>query len=279
MRPSRHSNGSSKYPSEGTTADGTLVPNLRSTQRAWALDPARVSEGPCECDSGILRVASVQGRNTRHLMLRKKSKALERYIEGLQAAVDSFRPGAQNQWERDRFVVEEYLVNAGVPYAEADLKRPSSDPPDVVFQAAQFEVKEILDKDRFRHAEYKKLLSKAQAATTMRGLGGTLFTPKDLAISTLLRHCEEIVASYANRYDLRVKASLDLLIYVNLSKVFSLVTDCPLSSEHIAGSGWRSVSFVKGSYCGTIHASPSAPGFIRQLEGRVDHRWNHEPNE
>lgn len=67
---------------------------------------------------------------------------------------------AKNKAERERWVCLELVQNLGIAYDETEIVSPENDPPDVIFRDARFEVKEILDQGRKRHAEYKAALQK-----------------------------------------------------------------------------------------------------------------------
>lgn len=76
-------------------------------------------------------------------------------VEDLEASVAYFSVG--NKSESDWQTVTDLLLNLGVPFQESDLQwiAQGQNPPDVRFRDAAFEIKEILDEGRRRHAEYK----------------------------------------------------------------------------------------------------------------------------
>lgn len=188
---------------------------------------------------------------------------IKEQVKALEESVDFYRPG--NQWELDKWVVESFLQNIEIYFKPSEIVKPSSDPPDAFFRSASFEVKEILDTGRKRHAEYKKELNLARKATCASDLM-RIYTPHDLGISDLLVKLESKSKSLLSLYSPDTIASLDLLCYVNLRHIESSIPDCDLQSNVIKSHGWRSVSFVKGLYAGVVSASPAAPEF-QHLKG------------
>src|SRR5690606_36997075 len=147
---------------------------------------------------------------------------------------------------------------------------PDDDPPDVVFRAARFEIKEILDQGRRRHDEYKAELERAKSLTdpvdTLQ-----MFTPKDAHILEIFERCESAAQALENKYPKALKAELDLLFYVNLQRVFKVIETPYPSTDHLGQLGWRSVSFVIGQASGCFFARADAPDFIKAARGRLVH--------
>jgi hypothetical protein len=76
----------------------------------------------------------------------------------------------EKKLEREVWVVKTFLRNLDVQYADAELVGESSEPPDINFRSARFEIKEILDPDGRRHEEYRQKLERANSATRLRDL-------------------------------------------------------------------------------------------------------------
>ena len=85
----------------------------------------------------------------------------------LKESVDFF--ASKNKIEREKMVVAETLTNLGVNYSEDELSPVSDEPPDIRFQDAEFEIKEIMDPDRRRHLEYKVLTPAENCSGHMAG--------------------------------------------------------------------------------------------------------------
>src|SRR5690349_13526211 len=134
--------------------------------------------------------------------------------------------------ENERWVCAELLKNIGIDFQPDEVVPQTDDPPDLIFRNALFEVKEILDRSRRRHDEYKEALSNAQAAKTEADLHAALakiVTPKDitpLEIGNLIS--AELTELVCKKYvDSEFRGTLNLLFYVNLTRHTSSLVRCP----------------------------------------------------
>lgn len=194
-------------------------------------------------------------------------------IESLEKSVAYFRPG--NQAELDSWVVGSFLKNCSIEHQPTEIVVPKVDPPDAIFRSAEFEVKEILDSGRKRHAEYKEALAKARQANDPSELM-EMYTPTDLKVSDLIVELENKSQELEHRYAPDTRAGLDLLVYVNLRHIERIIADVPLASHRLERSGWRSVAFVKGHDSGVVYAEGGAPDWLRLIQGKLLHRWMDE---
>ena len=193
---------------------------------------------------------------------------LAEIIKGLEASVAYFAPGTTKA--RELYTAESFIENLRVDFTNDELVSPDDDPPDIVFRGAQFEIKEILDPGRRRHAEYKVALKRAKTLTDPKD-SYEMFTPKDAHIADILGRCESTALELGAKYPPAVRAVLDLLFYVNLQRVFYLIEAPFPSTDHLANLGWRSISFVMGQRSCCLYARDDAPDFIAAALGRVIH--------
>lgn len=185
---------------------------------------------------------------------------------GLKESVDFF--ASQDKFILESWVVVEFLTNFSMQFAEADLVR-GSDPPDVIFRDAQFEVKEILDKGRKRHAEFKQALVQANAATDPAELLEE-YTPKDISIQELYALIHSRAAHYAARkYSHDIREQIDLLFYVNLEDVIGFIETPFPDVTPLALLGYRSVSFLEGHRSCVLCANSNAPSFLQVPTGII----------
>jgi hypothetical protein len=119
-------------------------------------------------------------------------------ISSLEASIAALsNPGKA---KRERQNVGEFLLNLGVPFADTDIISvpDGEDPPDVLFDPARFEVKELYDDGRRRWDEYRKLLLDAQQATQCAELRPlTHYTPIDTSPAEILELAIGIGAKYS----------------------------------------------------------------------------------
>ncbi len=185
---------------------------------------------------------------------------LASHVKHRQAQVDYFSPA--NKPERERWVVAEFLTNLGISFESHELQFVSDEPPDIRFRDAAFEVKEILDAGRRRHAEIKESVAEARAAESpmdlLRGI-----EPRDLVFQNVWKRLEEEVARLVSKYSTDTRAVLDVLFYVNLQNALGHVPSPYPPSEKWLPAGFRSISFVIGRFSGVAFASQIAPQFLR----------------
>ncbi|MDX6769107.1 MAG: DUF1780 domain-containing protein [Elusimicrobiota bacterium] len=172
---------------------------------------------------------------------------------------------AKNKIERELWVCVEFLKNLGVRFEDKEARPWSDEPPDVVFRDARFEIKEILDPGRRRHAEYKLDLEKAQAAKKPEDFLEP-FTPLDITPLQIADRLRPELEKLALHYEPSARARMDLLFYVNLQDHFLLKGPMP-GRAAFAAYGWRSISVLKGWGALVYYAAEDAPTFLRSSEG------------
>ena len=190
-------------------------------------------------------------------------------IKAREEAVRFFSSASKS--ERELWVAKEFLDNLGADFSDDELVAPESDPPDVTFRDVRFEVKEILDKDRHRHAEFKDSLRKAKAATSIDELFEQ-HTPRDITYNEIYALVERASKLAASKYPLAVREQLDLLFYVNLEDVYGYVASPLPASDAIRALGWRSVSFLAGYISCVIVAQSNAPDLLVEVEHQIKRR-------
>jgi len=184
---------------------------------------------------------------------------------GLKESIEYF--SAKNKVERERWVCLELIQNLGIAYDEAEIISPEKDPPDVVFRDARFEIKEILDPGRKRHAEYKAALQKALAITDPQELLET-YTPKDITPAQIGERVQTELRGLKYHYPPAVCGGTDLLFYVNLLEHQLKIGVMPAAAD-FNSFGWRSISAVLGWGALVFFAAPSAPTFLCVKAGEV----------
>jgi len=203
----------------------------------------------------------------------KVSKRLsERFLEdrrrGLKESIEYF--SSKNKSERERWVCVKFVENLGIAFDEIELVSSDDDPPDVVFRNARFEIKDVLDRGRRRHTEYKVELQKALETSDPQVLLRQ-FTPKDI---TPLQVGDRILSElkrFGDHYAPSVRANLDLVFYVNLME--HLLEDGPMPTMTIFSPfGWRSISALLGWWSLVFFAAASAPSFLHSRVGTLTQR-------
>ena len=198
------------------------------------------------------------GQYIRHIKMNEKKFLLD-HIHALEETVRFFSP--QNKRKREEWVCEQFLGNLKLGFSPSEITWQSSDPPDVIFRNACFEIKEILDAGRRRHDEYRDALCKAKEAKNLAALLKT-FSPQDITphdIGNLVLN--ELKEMSKGNYDPSFKRKLDLLFYVSLPQRFFKNGHMP-DTNLFSIWGWRSISVLEGKEALVFYAEADAPEFL-----------------
>jgi Putative endonuclease, protein of unknown function (DUF1780) len=199
---------------------------------------------------------------------------LRNAVQELEESVRWWSPGQENQKARERYVAEHFLQGLGIEFNATDLIQPESDPPDVIFRGAAFEIKEVQTLGRKRHDEYRERLARARAAERF----GDLIEPYSSDAVPIAAVIERLMAESkklaVGKYPPQLRRSLDLLFYVNFGiDHWGAIEDGPRPDlQTLRDDGWRSVSFLQGaSACCVLTACENAPEYLRLHEGKLIH--------
>mgnify|MGYP000851721410 FL=1 len=162
-----------------------------------------------------------------------------------------------------------FLTNLHIGVDEAQVFCSPKDPPDVIFQDAAFEIKEIMDEGRCRHDEVKQARQESRQTKlnfTSRPVIDLL--PIDAGQLVLAQ-----LGTLAGKYHEVVKGQTDLLFYIN--KLDHWFDDGPMPNAALfAQYGWRSVSALIASDVSIVfYANNSAPQFLIKNTGKVRQRF------
>lgn len=167
----------------------------------------------------------------------------------------------KNKPEREHWIADRFLKAFQIDFQPSELQTPNSDPPDILFRAASFEIKEILDPNRPRHKEFKDALKRAQVATCAADLLED-FTPVRTSPLHISERLHPDLEKHSNHYAPGVKMNLDLLLYVNFQECFFEMGSMP-DPGLFERYGWRSISAFENSIGMVFYAAISAPAFLR----------------
>jgi hypothetical protein len=196
--------------------------------------------------------------------------------------------------ERERMVCRAFLRCAGIPFTEEEIIASKVEPPDVLFDSARFEVRELMDADRQRHREWKKEVQRVEKAKSIDDVWCPPLSPKRIMLKGLISLVTDALKDKSERYGKRSIScgNIDALVYVNLLETY-LVPASPkvnteeVNTENLETQGWRSVSILvlfsptenpdfQGWPChhaGVLTATPTAPQFIRERAGKILNSW------
>lgn len=194
-----------------------------------------------------------------------KRQLLKDLQQALKESVTFFSP--RNKLARESWVGITFLQNLGLQFDEKDVLVPLDDPPDVIFEDAQFEIKEILDPGRKRHLEFKERFRRSLKAKDPADLLQS-YTPHDLTPKDILDLIEKELPELEKKYAPRMKGQYDLLFYINL-KHHHLKIDKMPDPFTLSSFGWRSVSVLIGWGSLVYYANDLAPEFLQKKRGQL----------
>lgn len=174
------------------------------------------------------------------------------------------------KWERERWVCQRLLTALNLRHRQEEFSA-GSEPPDVLFHDASFEVFFVLDKGRRLNDEWKEELQRRRSALSLSQLLRREPRPKRIPASELQARLGPTLRKKAHNYlerglDL---GELDLLAYISLKReALDLNSPFPPPSEYLR-QGWRSLSLVGPNYARVLFAHRDAPEFLRRNLGRT----------
>ena len=165
--------------------------------------------------------------------------------------------------KREIWVLTEFLRNLGVSFKDSELTS-GSNPPDVIFQDAAFEIKEIDEENRKRGDEYKEKIEKAKSAKTLKELYPD-YKFKEISLPEIINRMHETLKGLV--YDTDFCKKIDILFYINYSLIGEHNYTIPANDAWIK---WRSISMVTNNNISCVFfANDDAPEFIKTIEGKI----------
>ena len=193
------------------------------------------------------------------------------YVEKLAEQADDTVDllSSRRKGERERMICAAFLRCLGIEFSPEEITLPESDPPDVVFRDARFEVMIIIDEDRKMHADWKVEANKRHAATRLDDLGAPYHPSSPMEPAKVADRLVAELAKKASHYGPKTCLDLDALVYINLQKWHLYPISQIKVPEELRSQGWRSVSFIFSPYSHVVFTTSEAPDLLRGYEGRV----------
>lgn len=179
--------------------------------------------------------------------------------------------------ERERSVCAAFLRCIGVNFEVKEIVAKKNDPPDVIFDGANFEIRELYEVGRKRHDEYRDRLKELKQAKTINDTLFSIELPKPITYEFLFAGLESALSSKAKKYGAEKCFSLDALVYVAFPQKFLDIKSKIPNPNKIEGQGWRSVSFIIPPFGHVVSCREDAPKFLRKFEGKTYMEWK-EPD-
>lgn len=206
------------------------------------------------------------------------SPAERQYLEALRrhsAAERRLFSNAQKP-QREKMVCRALLRSLGVGFCEDEIMVGPSEPIDIAFRNASFQITEVLDDDRRRSEEHKEREIKYQNAHSVRDVMEPWRDRRPMEfpelVSVTAKGLEKKFVKLGNQPG--CCKGLDALVHINLWRpivrylypsTFVETDDAKTMRFH----GWRSVSVLMVPCATVLFAAESAPSFLRCHQGAV----------
>jgi len=169
------------------------------------------------------------------------------------------------KWERECWVCTAFLSALQINVSRSNLIKPTIEPPDVIYQGANFEVFVVLDQGRKLHDDWKKLSSLYKSAETLNDVMEPYKSPKKMSGVEVVEFLKPTLSKKRESYARRniSLSDIDVLVYLNFKEhTLDLSTPFPELDKLQQQGGWRSLSVYGNSFCRVLYAEQSAPIFL-----------------
>lgn len=176
--------------------------------------------------------------------------------------------------EREKRVCRAFLRCIGVRFAEDELSVGASEPTDIAFCSASFQITEVLDEGRRRSREHNEQEINYQTACSVRDIMEPWRDGKPMEFSEMVSVTAKRLEGKFVKLRQQGCGGIDALVYVNLFKPVSRylypaefveTNDVNKMRAH----GWRSVSVLMVPYATVLFANDTAPHFLQDHRGSV----------
>jgi hypothetical protein len=176
--------------------------------------------------------------------------------------------------EREKMVCRAFLRCMGVGFSEDEITVGASEPTDIAFRGAAFQITEVLDEGRRRSLEHKELEIKYQIARSARDVMEPWRDPAPMEFPEMAGVTAKRLEEKFAKLGQQGCRGIDALVYIDLLKpvvrylhpaAFIETEDANTMRAH----GWRSVSVLMVPYATVLFAAETAPSFLRHHQGAV----------
>jgi hypothetical protein len=179
--------------------------------------------------------------------------------------------GNRRKQERERRTCAAFLRCAGIAFRPCDVIASVTEPPDVIFDQARFEIAIVMP-PREMHGEWKATARRRAEAQGINELIEPYHPPENLSRQQLIELIVPTASRKAQKYGATGTRELDLLLYVNRNAVLDVASPDPRCDE-LAAQGWRSVSILIPPHSYVALARETSPEFICRLLGTPSAAW------
>jgi len=192
------------------------------------------------------------------------------YLRKLQEHVAETRWIFSNKMkpERERMVCRAFLRCLGIAFDDEEITTSGTEPIDVIFRSAKFQIRELMEPNRKRGDELRELQQKVENATSIEDLTTPYSPPRPLSFQALVPELTNALGEKAMKYGTGCR-DLDALLYVNLEGRHLDANSAIPDLSKLKSQGWRSVSVLFPPYSVVLCAESAGPAFIQMASGQV----------
>ena len=197
------------------------------------------------------------------------------YLRKLQEHVAGTRWIFSNKMkpERERMVCRAFLRCLGIAFDNKEIITSDTEPIDVIFRSAKFQIRELMEPDQKRWDELRDLQQKVENATSIEDLMTPYSPSRRLSFQVLVPELTKALSEKAMKYGTGCR-DLDALLYVDLEGRHLDANSAIPDLSKLKSQGWRSVSALFPSYGVVLLAESTAPDFIQMTSGQAISKWS-----
>jgi Putative endonuclease, protein of unknown function (DUF1780) len=198
----------------------------------------------------------------------------DEYLKKMRAhiAETRFFFGPKMKPERERSVCRAFVRCLGLDFSEAEIIASKTEPVDVEFRTARFQIRELLDPSRKRGDELKETQRKYENATSIEDLATPYEPSRPWSIGRLGAEVTKALQEKAEKYGNGCQ-DLDALVYVDLQNQHLNAKSIFADMTPLKTQGWRSVSVIFAPCSIVFFANANAPDFLQKHAGQVLSCW------
>lgn len=181
--------------------------------------------------------------------------------------------------EREKMVCRGFLRCIDVQFQAREILVGATEPVDISFRSAAFQITEVLDEGRRRNDELREReekYRKARSVEDVMELQGPSSEPLSFADMSS-RVADRLNEKFCALGGPRGCHGVDALVYVNLigRHLWPAEFDSKCAGlSRVRSQGWRSVSVLMLPYGVVFFGTDDAPEFLRDIQGTISHDEN-----
>jgi hypothetical protein len=200
----------------------------------------------------------------------KMNEMDKKYLQKLRDHARDTRMFLSNKMksERERAVCRAFLRTIGISFEESEIIAPSTEPADVSFRTARFQIRDLLEPNRRRGDDWKKREQMYLSAKSVDDVMVPLSLPIPLGFDRLVPELELALSAKAQKYKRNYKdwcTEIDALVYVDLKGRFLAANSSMPDLDRLKSQGWRSVSVLFSPFGVVLFTGSTAPEFLRAV--------------